>query len=51
VGKNKRRPDIIIYINGIPLVLFELKNWFDENTTISEAFNQIQRAKGHSATL
>ena len=42
VGKNKRRPDIIIYINGIPLVLFELKNWFDENTTIDEAFNQIQ---------
>ena len=42
VGKNKRRPDIIIYINGIPLILFELKNWFDENTTIVEAFNQIQ---------
>lgn len=42
VGKNKRRPDIIVYINGIPLVLFELKNWFDENTTIAEAFNQIQ---------
>jgi type I restriction enzyme, R subunit len=42
VGKNKRRPDIIIYINGIPLVLFELKNWFDENTTIAEAFNQLQ---------
>jgi type I restriction enzyme R subunit len=42
IGKNKRRPDIIIYINGIPLILFELKNWFDENTTIAEAFNQIQ---------
>lgn len=42
VGKNKRRPDIIIYINGIPLALFELKNWFNENTTIDEAFNQIQ---------
>ncbi len=42
IGKNKRRPDIIIYINGIPLVVFELKNWFNENTTIAEAFNQIQ---------
>jgi type I restriction enzyme R subunit len=42
VGKNKRRPDIIIYINGIPVVVFELKNWFDENTTLEEAFNQIQ---------
>lgn len=41
-GKNKRRPDIIIYINGFPLIVFELKNWFDENTTIAEAFNQIQ---------
>jgi type I restriction enzyme R subunit len=40
-GKNKRRPDIIIYINGLPLVVFELKNWYDENTTIKEAHNQI----------
>jgi type I restriction enzyme R subunit len=38
--ENKRRPDIIIYINGIPLVLLNWKNWFDENT-ISEA-QQIQ---------
>jgi len=40
-GKNKRRPDIIIYINGLPLVVFELKNWYNENTTIKEAHNQI----------
>lgn len=40
-GKNKRRPDVIIYINGLPLVLFELKNWYDENTKIKEAHNQI----------
>ncbi|WP_047547424.1 type I restriction endonuclease subunit R [Psychroserpens sp. Hel_I_66] len=44
-GKNKRRPDIIIYINGLPLVLFELKNWYDENTNIKEAYNQIQHYK------
>jgi type I restriction enzyme R subunit len=44
-GKNKRRPDIIIYINGLPLIVFELKNWYDENTTIKEAFNQIQHYK------
>ncbi len=44
-GKNKRRPDIIIYINGIPLVVFELKNWYDENTNIKEAHNQIQHYK------
>lgn len=41
-GKNKRRPDIIIYINGLPLIVFELKNWYDENTNIKEAHNQIQ---------
>ena len=44
-GKNKRRPDIIIYINGLPLVVFELKNWYDEHTNIKEAFNQIQHYK------
>lgn len=44
-GKNKRRPDIIIYINGLPLVLFELKNWYDKNTNIKEAHNQIEHYK------
>lgn len=45
VGKNKRRPDIIIYINGLPLIVFELKNWYDQNTNIKEAHNQIQHYK------
>lgn len=45
IGKNKRRPDIIIYINGLPLLVFELKNWYDENTTIKEAHNQIEHYK------
>ncbi|WP_026452386.1 type I restriction endonuclease subunit R [Aequorivita capsosiphonis] len=40
-GKNKRRPDIIIYINGLPLVVFELKNWYDDTTNLKEAHNQI----------
>ena len=40
-GKNKRRPDIIIYINGLPLVVFELKNWYDDTTNLREAHNQI----------
>lgn len=42
VGRNRRIPDLLIYINGLPLVLFEFKNWFDFNTTENEAFNQIQ---------
>jgi type I restriction enzyme R subunit len=44
-GKNKRRPDIIIYINGLPLIVFELKNWYDANTNIKEAHNQIGHYK------
>lgn len=45
VGRNRRIPDLIIYINGLPLVIFEFKNWFDHNTTENEAFNQIQHYK------
>ena len=41
-GNNDRRPDLIIYINGLPLVLFELKNPYDENPTVEGAYNQIQ---------
>lgn len=43
--KNNRRPDIILFINGLPLVLIELKNIADENATIWDAFNQIQTYK------
>jgi type I restriction enzyme R subunit len=45
VGRNRRIPDLLIYINGLPLVLFEFKNWFDHSTTENEAFNQIQHYK------
>lgn len=41
-GKNDRRPDIIIYINGLPLVVFELKNPYSIKPTVEDAFNQIQ---------
>ena len=42
---NNKRPDILIFINGIPLVVFELKNPADENTTINSAFKQIETYK------
>lgn len=45
VGRNRRIPDLLIYINGLPLIIFEFKNWFDYNTTENEAFNQIQHYK------
>jgi len=42
-GKNKRIPDLVVFVNGLPLVVFEFKNWFDENATEKEAF-KIGRA-------
>lgn len=53
VSENKRvrRPDIILFINGLPLVLIELKNAADENTTIWSAFQQIQTYKAELPTL
>ncbi|KFB68173.1 type I restriction endonuclease subunit R [Candidatus Accumulibacter vicinus] len=46
-GKNAhtRRPDIILFINGLPLVLIELKNPADENADIWRAYDQIQTYK------
>lgn len=41
-GKNTRRPDLILFVNGLPLVLFEFKNLFDAEATVENAFNQIQ---------
>ena len=41
-GKNKRRPDLLLFVNGLPLVLFEFKNWFDADATVETAFNQLQ---------
>ena len=43
--QNDRRPDIIIFINGLPLVLFELKNPYEEEPNTYGAFNQIQHYK------
>jgi type I restriction enzyme R subunit len=40
-----KRPDIILFINGIPLVVIELKNPADENATVRSAFRQIQTYK------
>ncbi|WP_027478660.1 type I restriction endonuclease subunit R [Curvibacter gracilis] len=43
--KRPRRPDIILFVNGLPLVLLELKNPADENANIWKAFDQIQTYK------
>ena len=43
--KYTRRPDIILFVNGLPLVLLELKNPADENADIWKAFGQIETYK------
>jgi type I restriction enzyme R subunit len=42
--KNKR-PDIVIFVNGLPIVVMELKNPTDSNATIKSAYNQLQTYK------
>jgi type I restriction enzyme, R subunit len=43
-GKHKR-PDVILFINGIPLVVIELKNPTDTNATVKKAFRQLSNYK------
>jgi len=40
--KQTRRPDVLLFVNGLPLVLFELKNPGDEDADIWAAWNQLQ---------
>jgi type I restriction enzyme R subunit len=44
-AKHTRRPDIILFINGLPLVILELKNPTDENADIWKAYDQLQTYK------
>ena len=39
--KNKR-PDILVFINGIPMILFELKNMANDSTTVEQAYMQVK---------
>lgn len=48
--KNKR-PDLLLFINGIPIVIVELKNAADENATIERAFNQVETYKATIPSL
>lgn len=44
-GQNNRRPDVVIFVNGLPIVVIELKAPGSENATIDSAFNQLQTYK------
>ena len=48
---NHRRPDIVLFVNGLPLGIIELKNPADEDATIWTAFNQLQTYKSELPTL
>lgn len=41
-GRNDRRPDLVLFVNGLPLAVFELKNPYSEEPTVQGAWNQIQ---------
>ncbi len=49
-GINKR-PDVILFVNGLPLVVIELKNAGDENATILSAFKQLETYKATIPSL
>jgi len=44
-GQHTRRPDIVVFVNGLPLAVIELKNAADEGADIWQAFNQLQTYK------
>lgn len=44
---HNRRPDIVLFINGIPVSVFELKNPADENVTIADAYDQTHTRYAH----
>ena len=50
-NKANRRPDVVIFVNGLPLGVIELKNPGDENATLDGAFNQLQTYKAQIGSL
>ena len=49
--KANRRADIVVFVNGLPLAVIELKNPGDENATLDGAFNQLQTYKSQIPSL
>ncbi|MBT8506974.1 DEAD/DEAH box helicase [Methanomicrobiaceae archaeon CYW5] len=50
-GDHNRRPDIVVFVNGIPVAVLELKNPADENATIWSAYTQLQTYKQQISSL
>ena len=49
--RRERRPDVVLFVNGLPLAVIELKNPADENADIWRAFNQLQTYKQQIPSL
>jgi type I restriction enzyme R subunit len=50
-GEGQRRPDVILFVNGIPISVIELKSPKDEDADIWQAFNQLQTYKAQITKL
>ena len=48
---NNRRPDVIVFVNGLPLGLIELKNLADDDATIDKAYDQLRTYKQEIPSL
>lgn len=51
VENGEKRPDVVVFVNGIPLVVMELKSASNEEVGISEAYNQVQTYKSSIPSL
>lgn len=50
-NKHTRRPDIVLFVNGLPLAVIELKNAAGENATVWSAFQQLQTYQSELPSL
>lgn len=50
-GQTEKRPDIVVFVNGLPIAVFELKTASDENITIDAAYNQIKTYQEQISSL
>ncbi|WP_445082662.1 type I restriction endonuclease [Candidatus Roseilinea sp. NK_OTU-006] len=50
-NRHTRRPDVVLFLNGLPIAIIELKNPADEDATIWTAFQQLQTYKAELPTL
>jgi type I restriction enzyme R subunit len=50
-NKHSRRPDVVLFVNGLPLAVLELKNAADEEATIWTAFQQLQTYQAEIPSL